>query len=285
MTPAARRAAVSHLQEHFAVSERRASRLVGISRSTVRYQPSHRADAALLDRLRTLALERPRFGYRRLHVLLRREGHTVNHKRVYRLYRRAGLAVRQRKRKRVARTRVAPAIIGTNPNARWSLDFMQDTLASGRRVRTLSVLDTCTREALAIAVDTSLPSRAVTQILDRIIRERQRPQAIVLDNGPELTSRWFDQWAAWQGIHLDYIEPGKPVQNAVMESFNGRFRDECLNSHWFTSLADARQIIESWRIDYNQTRPHSSLDYQTPEEVYRQLTGDFDGSIAAGFSS
>jgi putative transposase len=251
----------------------------------VRYQPQRKDDVALVARLRELARQRPRFGYRRLHALLRRESEVVNHKRVYRLYRNAGLAVRQRTRNRVARTRTVSATIGMVPNERWSLDFMQDTLASGRRLRTLSVLDTCTRKALAIAVDTSLPSRAVTQALDGIIEGCQRPQVIVLDNGPELTSRWFDQWAARQGIQLDYIEPGKPVQNAVMESFNGRFRDECLNSHWFTSLDDARRTIEAWRLDYNRERPHSSLGYQTPEEVHDQLIRAFDGStIAAGFS-
>ena len=233
--------------------------LPGHPRSSVRYQPRPRLDQDLSQRLRTLAAERPRFGYRRLHALLRREGQLVNHKRVYRLYRAAELRVSQRRRKRLARTRVAPTGIGVLPNQRWSLDCMQDTLSSGRRLRTLSVLDTCTREALALAVDTSLPSRAVTRVLDRIIGERQTPQSIVLDNGPELTSRWVDQWAAGRGIQLAFIEPGKPIQNAVMESFNGRFRDECLNQHWFTSLTDARQTIETWRIDYNRARPHSSL--------------------------
>lgn len=284
VTPAARREAVAHLQERFIVSERCACRLVGVSRSTVRYQPRRNDDAALIERLRELAQERPRFGYRRLHALLQREGQVVNHKRVYRLYRATGLAVPRRKRKRVAVRRGQPVRIGTRPNEHWSLDFMSDTLCTGRRLRTLSILDTCTREALAIAVDTSLPSLAVTRVLEGILLLRQRPERITLDNGPELTSRWFDQWADHNGIELDYIEPGKPVQNAVMESFNGRFRDECLNSHWFTSLEDARRTIEAWRIDYNRERPHSSLDYRTPEEVHVQLIRDFDGSIAAGFS-
>jgi len=284
VTPEARREAVSHLQDRFTASERGACRLVGVSRSTVRYQPRRNDDAALIARLRELARERPRFGYRRLHALLRREGEMVNHKRVYRVYRSAGLAVPRRKRKRVAVRRGQPVRIGTMPNEHWSLDFMSDTLSTGRRLRTLSVLDTCTREALAIAVDTSLPSQAVTRVLDGILLSRQRPARITLDNGPELTSHWFDQWADRNRIVLDYIEPGKPVQNAVMESFNGRFRDECLNSHWFTSLEDARRTIEAWRIDYNQQRPHSSLNYQTPEEVHAQLIRRFDGSIAAGFS-
>lgn len=284
MTPAARREAVAHLQERFTISERGACRLVGAARSTVRYRKRSRDDAALVERLRELAQQRPRFGYRRLHALLRREGEMVNHKRVYRVYRATGLAVPRRKRKRVAVSRGHAMRIGRRPNEHWSLDFMSDTLNSGRRLRTLSVLDTCTREALAIAVDTSLPSRAVTRVLDRILLVRPRPERITLDNGPELTSHWFDQWANHNGITLDYIDPGKPVQNAVMESFNGRFRDECLNSHWFTSLEDARRTIEAWRIDYNQERPHSSLSYQTPEEVHAQLIQSFDRSLAAGFS-
>jgi putative transposase len=284
VTPDARREAVERLQEHFPVSERHACRLVGVSRSTVRYRKRSRDDTTLVERLRELARQRPRFGYRRLHALLRREGEEVNHKRVYRLYRAAGLAVPRRKRKRVAVSRGQPVRIGTMPNEHWSLDFMSDTLSTGRRLRTLSVVDTCTREALAIAVDTSLPSQAVTRLLDGVLLLRQRPERITLDNGPELTSRWFDQWAESHGIVLDYIEPGKPVQNAVMESFNGRFRDECLNSHWFTSLKDARRTIEAWRIDYNQQRPHSSLEYRTPEEVHQELIRSFDGSIAAGFS-
>lgn len=284
MTPAARREAVAHLQEHCDVSQRCACRLVGISRSTVRYRPQPRDDTALVERLRELARQRPRFGYRRLHALLRREGRRVNHKRVYRLYRAAGLTVPQRKRKRVAVSRGQLVRIGTVPNEHWSLDFMSDTLSNGRRLRTLSVLDTCTREALVIAVDTSLPSKAVTRLLDEIRLSRQGPARITLDNGPELTSIWFDQWADQHGIELDYIEPGKPVQNAVMESFNGRFRDECLNSHWFTSLEDARRTTEAWRLDYNQERPHSSLGYRTPEEVHQELLRDFDGSMAAGFS-
>lgn len=281
MTPAARREAVGQLQERVAVSERRACRLVGVSRSTMRYQRRRRDDAILVERLGVLARQRPRFGYRRLHAVLRREGQVVNHKRVYRLYRAAGLAVPQRKRKRVAASRGQQVRIGTMPNEHWSLDFMSDTLSNGRRLRTLAVLDTCTREALTIAVDTSLPSQAVTRLLDWIILTRQQPQRITLDNGPELTSTWFDQWADRNGIQLDYIDPGKPVQNAVIESFNGRFRDECLNSHWFTSLDDARRTIEAWRIDYNQERPHSSLGYRTPEEVHHELIQAFDGLTMA----
>jgi putative transposase len=258
---------------------------MGSHRSTIRYQGRrHGDDTELRRRLRTLARERPRFGYRRLHVLLQREGYQVNHKRVHRLYREDGLVVRRRKRKRVAARRGPSPTIAVVPNACWCLDFMSDALATGRRFRTLGVIDTCTREALAIAVDTSLPSARVVRVLDQLITARGRPTEIVLDNGPELISRVLDQWGAGQGIRLDFIEPGKPQQNAVMESFNGRFRDECLNSHWFTSLADARQTIEAWRLDYNQVRPHSSLDYATPHEVYQQFTGSYATMDAAEFS-
>lgn len=272
------------LQVRFAVSERRAARLVGLSRATLRYQPRRHDDQLIRERLHTLATERPRFGYRRLHVLLRREGHAINHKRVYRLYRVAGLALRRRGRKRVARARVPHPAIGLLPNASWTLDFMSDALGWGRRIRVLSVLDSCTREALAIEVNTSLPSAAVVRVLEQVIDERGHPSEIVMDNGPELTSRRLDQWAYKRGIQLRFIEPGKPVQNAVIESFNGRLRDECLNQHWFTTLTNARQIIEDWRNDYNQVRPHSSLGYRTPKEVRQAFIRSFDNFDVAGVS-
>jgi putative transposase len=275
---------VRQLQVQFAVSERRAAHLVGISRSTIRYQHRRQDDPSIRARLQTLAAERPRFGYRRLHVLLRREGHRINHKRVYRLYQAAGLAVRRRTRKRVARTRVVHSAIGQMPNANWTLDFVSDALDWGRRIRVLSVLDSCTREALAIEVNTSLPSAAVIRVLEQVIDDRGQPGEIVMDNGPELTSRRLDQWAYERGIQLRFIEPGKPVQNALIESFNGRLRDACLNQHWFTSLAHAQQIIEDWRRDDNQVRPHSSLGYRTPKEVHQQFIRLFDSFDLAGVS-
>jgi putative transposase len=251
--PAARRAAVGLLREKFGVSERRACRVVGICRSSVRYRPTGRHDEpALRQRLRELAAERRRFGYRRLHVLLRREGVPVNHKRVERLYRDERLTVRRRGRKRVAAAVRAPLLLPTGPNEQWSLDFVSDALSWGRRIRLLAVVDTVTREALAIEVDTSLPGERVVRVLERIAAERGVPGAIVLDNGPELTGRALDQWAYGRGVQLRFIQPGKPIQNAFAESFVGRLRDECLNEHWFTSLADARRTVEAWRRDYKR---------------------------------
>ena len=232
-------------------------------------RPARGDEAPVRQRLRELAAERPRFGYRRLHVLLRREGIVVNHKRVARLYREEELAVRRRGRKRVARGGRGRPAAPTRPDQRWGLDFVSDALAGGRRIRLLGVLDLFTREALAIEVDVSLPGARVVAVLERLATERRLPEEIVLDNGPELTGRALDEWAAAREVRLRFIDPGKPIQNAFVESFNGRFRDECLDQHWFTSLADARRAIEAWRVDYNRERPHSALGYQTPE-AYRR---------------
>jgi putative transposase len=245
---------------------------VGISRSSARYRRRRSGDEELRERLRQLAGERRRFGYRRLHVMLRREGEQVNHKRVYRLYREEGLTVRKRSRKRVSRSERSLALAPTAPNQCWSLDFVSDWLALGRKVRMLTIVDAYTRESLAIEVDTSLPGVRVARVLDRVIAVRgAKPDEIRLDNGPELTSRALDQWAYERGVQLRFIEPGKPVQNAYIESFNGRLRDECLNEHWFLTLAHAREIIEEWRTDYNQRRPHSALGNLTPLEFARVL--------------
>ena len=221
---------------------------------------------ALRARLRELAERRPRFGYRRLHVLLRRDGIVVNHKRIERLYRAEGLAVRRRTRKAAGRILRGRPPASQRPNEQWALDFLQDALASGRTIRLLSVIDVFTREALALEVDTSLPGSRVVRVLDRLAGERPLPTQIVLDNGPELISRVLEEWAHEHAVTLHFIDPGKPVQNAFCESFHGRVRDECLNEHWFLSLADARQLVEAWRQDYNQDRPHSALGYQTPVE-------------------
>ncbi len=257
-------------QERYGLSERRACRLVGIGRSTLRYCPRPRTvEARVRQRLRELAAVRPRFGYRRLHVLLRREGVIINHKRVERLYREEGLAVRRRTRKRVARDGRGRAAVPGRPNQQWGVDFISDALAWGRRIRLFTVVDVFTREALALEVDTSLPGGRVVRVLERLVAERGAPDEIVLDNGPELTGKALDQWAHERAVWLRFIEPGKPVQNAFVESFQGRLRDECLDRHWFVGLNDARHTIEAWRQDYNQSRPHSALGYQPPEEFRR----------------
>jgi putative transposase len=266
--PAQRRAAVAYAQARFGLSQRRTCRLVGAGRSTVRYR-SRREDGVVRRRLRELAAERPRFGYRRLHALLRREGITVNHKRIERLYREEGLAVRRRARKAPGRIRRGRPSAPERANEQWALDFLEDALASGRKIRLLSVIDVFTREALALEVDTSLPASRVVRVLDRLASERPLPAQIVLDNGPELISRVLEEWAHRQAVTLHFIDPGKPIQNAHCESFHGRVRDECLNEHWFLSLTDARQLVAAWRQDYNQQRPHSALDYRTPEEFRR----------------
>lgn len=245
VTPAARRAAVSYFRDRHGQSERSACRLAGLSRSTYRRKSLRdEADQPLRDRLLNLASERPRFGYRRLHVMLLREGWQINRKRVYRVYRELGLAVRRKTRKRVAQANRLPRVVPIAPNLQWSMDFMRDTLASGRVFRTLNVVDDATRECLAIEVDTSLTGLRTARVLDAAAQRRGGyPRRLVLDNGPECTSKALDQWAYEHGVELAFIRPGKPIENCFVESFNGRFRDECLNTHWFVSLHDARRTI------------------------------------------
>ena len=251
------------------MSERQACRLVGVARATHRYEARRSSHAAVRARLRDLATERPRWGYRRLAVLLAREGHVLNHKLVHRLYREEGLAVRRRRKKRPATARV-PLTAPTRPNERWAMDFVSDALADGRKIRCLTVVDAFTRECPAIEVDTSLPGERVARVLDRLVATRGAPTAITVDNGPELAGKALDAWAYRHGVALDFITPGKPVENAFIESFNGKFRDECLNQHWFLSLPDARFHVERYRRDYNEVRPHSALDNKTPGEFARE---------------
>lgn len=259
VTTTARRAVVGFLREAFEVSQRRACRIVGMLRSTCRYVPSGRPDETLRERLLALAAERPRYGYRRLCDLLRLEGWTVNPKRIHRLYRLEKLFVRRRRRKRIAASERKKLEAPTRPNEEWSMDFMSDAFADSRVFRTLNVVDDFTRECPAIEVDTSLPGLRVVRVLDRLVRERGVPQRILVDNGPEFAGRALDRWVYEHGVELHFIQPGKPTQNAWVESFNGKFRDECLNMHWFRSLREARFEIETWRRDYNEVRPHSSL--------------------------
>ncbi len=269
--PAAYREAVGFLGQEFKFSQRRACRVLGQARSSCRYVPRRTTVQALLDDLLGLAVKRPRFGYRRLHLMLRRQGWRVNHKRVYRIYRAEGLAVRRRKRKRLAAGLRVKLPVPTRANERWSMDFVHDALATGRKFRVLNIVDDLTREALAIEVDTSLGGARVARVLDRLVELRGRPSVIVCDNGPEFTGRVLDEWAYRTGVKIHFIRPGKPTENAYVESFNGKFRDECLNEHWFLDLNDARTKIENWRVDYNEVRPHSSLGDLTPKEYLSTL--------------
>jgi putative transposase len=246
-------------------SERHACALAGLGRSTCRYRHRRQDPAELVTRLRELASERPRFGYRRLHVLLRREGQTVGRKRVYRLYKAAGLTVRRRTRRKLRASRPLPIIVLERPNQRWSMDFVHDYLTDGRKLRTFNVVDAFTRECLAIEVDFSLPSARVIRVLDKLVWQYGLPESLRVDNGPEFISVAMDRWAFQHGVRLDFIQPGKPTQNAHVESFNGHFRDECLAQAHYPTLARARVEIELWRVDYNCQRPHSSLRYETPK--------------------
>jgi len=266
VTPAAERKAVAHLVEHHEMSERRACKAIGCCRMTIRYESTRPGDGALRERMKAIAHERRRFGYRRLHVMLGREGFLVNHKRLFRLYCEEKLKVRRRGgRKRAMGTR-RPIDVPLAPNQRWSLDFVSDQLTDGRRFRILTVIDNCTRECLALVADTSLSGRRVARELDEIIRQRGRPQTIVSDNGTEYTSNAILEWAHDTGVGWHYIAPGKPQQNGLNESFNGRLRDELLNETLFRTLHHARVVLESWRRDYNERRPHSKLGWQTPQD-------------------
>lgn len=264
VTPAVKREAVAHLTKVHEMSERRACQAIGCDRMTARYRSRRPDDAALRERLRALAHERRRFGYRRLLIFLRREGFVVNHKRLFRIYREERLMVRKRGgRKRALGTR-APMPVPAAPNDLWALDFVSDQFVCGRRFRILAVYDVCTRECLATVADTSLSGRRVARELDRLMAWRGRPKTIVSDNGTELTSNAILVWAAESGVEWHYIAPGKPMQNGFVESFNGRLRDEFLNETLFTSLPQVRLAIEDWRRDYNTVRPHSRIGWLTP---------------------
>lgn len=265
VTPTVRRQAVGFVQDGFGVSQRRACAVIGTARSTVRYT-SQRGEDPIREPLRTFAVERPRYGYRRLGVLLRRAGWRVNDKRVYRLYRLDGLAVRRKRRKRLAAGMRRPLPAPTRPHVRWSMDFTTDTLATGRSFRTLNLVDDGSRECPLIVVDHGISGERITRELDQLAATRPLPATIVVDNGPEFTSRALDRWAYERGVALHFIRPGKPVDNAFIESFNGKFRDECLNEEVFLDLLDARTKIEAYRVDYNTVRPHSALGNRTPTE-------------------
>lgn len=265
--------AVSHVTGSLGLSIRKACVLVDLSRTEYGYKSRRGDDTVLRQRLRDLAAQRKRFGSPRLHVLLKREGLVINHKRTERLYREEGLALRKkRRRKGAAGARViVPA--PEKPNQAWSMDFITDSLVTGRRFRALAIVDDYSRECPAIEVDTSLGGRRVVGVLDRLGELRGLPEVIIVDNGPEFAGKALDEWAYRKGVKLSFIRPGKPIENAFAESFNGRLRDECLNTNWFLSLRHARDIIEDWRKDYNSIRPHSALGGLAPEE-FMQLAGN-----------
>jgi putative transposase len=274
VTTKQRRQVVTHLLAAFREqqpSARRVCQLVGLSRSRWHYRSRRPDDAVWRARLTAAATKKPQWGYELLHWQLQRDGWVINHKKVLRLYREEGLAlVRQRRRKRVAAARV-PLPAPTRRTERWSMDFVSDRFVEGQAFRCFTLVDDFTRECPAIVVDRSLPAWRLLPVLDQLIAERGRPVSIVCDNGSEFTSRIFDAWAHANGIALQFIRPGKPVENAYIESFNGRLRAECLNAHWFLNLEHARATIEAWRHDYNELRPHSALGRRTPAEFTKSL--------------
>ncbi|MBO0132237.1 IS3 family transposase [Agrobacterium burrii] len=271
--PAAKRDAVAHLKTVMGLSERRACQIISADRKMVRYRSCRPPEVELRAKLRDLANERRRFGYRRLFVLLRRDGEPSGVNRIYRLYREEGLSVRKRKARRRAVGTRAPILVEAKANARWSLDFVHDQFACGRRFRVLNIVDDVTRECLAAIPDTSISGRRVARELTTLIERRGKPGMIVSDNGTELTSNAILAWSKDHKVEWHYIAPGKPMQNGYVESFNGRMRDELLNESLFFGLDHARSAIAEWADDYNHYRPHSSLGYKTP--------ADFAGTIAA----
>jgi putative transposase len=256
---------------------------MGLSRTSFGYKPVVNPDEEVIRRrLRKLAETRRRFGCLRLHVMLRREGFNINHKRTERIYRQEGLILRIRRRKKMSSLLRTGTPKPDHPHHIWGMDFMRDSLADGRAIKVLSVVDEYTRKCFRIEVDTSINGVRVVRALNEIALTESLPEVIVIDNGPEFVSKALDAWAYQRGVRLTFIRPGRPVENAYIESFNGRFRDECLNENWFLSLEHARRIIEKWRIDYNNERPHSSLGYLTPEEFIRQEAGKFSTGMPVG---
>jgi putative transposase len=282
-----------HIVERFGLSIRRACKLIGLSRTSFHYRPIVKPDEEVIrKRLKELAQTRRRFGCPRLHVMLRREGFMINHKRTERIYRQEGLILRIRRRKKLSSLLRTDIPKPDYHNHIWSMDFMRDSLANGRAIKILSIVDEYTRKCFRIEVDTSINGVRVTRVLTEIAQMGNLPEIIIIDNGPEFISKALDAWSYQRGIKLTFIRPGKPVENAYIESFNGRFRDECLNENWFLTLEHARGIIEKWRIDYNNERPHSSLGYRTPEEFLRLANEKFStgmpveaGLINAGYSN
>ena len=269
-----RRELVNEMSGAYQTSERRACTAMKWPRSSHRYQSVADSQVALRMRLKELAASRVGYGYRRLYILLRREGWQVNHKRVYRLYCEECLGLRRKPpRRRVASLKREIRLTAKAKNECWSMDFVSDQLYDGRRVRVLVIVDNHTRESLSLAAGQRIRGIEVVAELERISKEHGLPARIQVDNGPEFISKDLDRWAYWNRVQLDFSRPGKPTDNALVESFNSRFRQECLNQHWFMSLEDAQHKIEAWRQDYNHQRPHSSLGYRSPVEFARQTNG------------
>jgi len=269
--PATRRQAVRYVQSTYGLSERGSCRALGMSRATQRYARRRGEPEELLARLRELAAKRPRAGYRTLGRLLEREGLQVNHKRVYRLYRAEGLSIRVKRRRRLAASprQAAPAV--TRPGERWAMDFVSDSTTDGHRFRILTLIDPFTRCAPGVVVERSISGVRVVRFLEQVAAKSGYPRTITVDNGPEFISNALDQWAHAHGVQLLFSRPGKPVDNAFIESFNGRLRDECLNENWFYGLEQARETVGEWITDYNERRPHSSLAGRTPAEYEKQI--------------
>jgi len=281
VTPPARRAAVAYLRQTHKVSERRACSALGVARGLVRYRSRRPPDTHIRERMRAIAAARRRFGCARIDVFLKREGIVHNFKKIHRIYKEEKLQVRPRKGRKRARSLRQPLPVPDRVNQVWSLDFASDSLSTGRRFRVLGVMDQCSREYLAAVADTSLPGLRVVRELDRLVSLRGNPKVIVSDNGPELTSKAVLIWASGLGIEWHYIDPGKPQQNGFTESLNGRMRDEFLNEHWFDSLAEAQDLLEAWRQDYNTVRPHGSLQWMTPiEYAAKRAAKNFAGGHA-----
>ncbi|MCR0984992.1 IS3 family transposase [Roseomonas pecuniae] len=281
--PAVMKEVVAYVTASHGFSERRACALTRQHRSTQRKPSTRDPRLEIRQRMHEIARTRIRYGYRRLQVMLRRDGWAVGKNLVWRLYREEGLALRSkrpRRRKMVVQreARCAPK----RPNEAWSLDFIQDQLSSGGRFRALTVVDVFSREGLAIEVGQRLRGEHVVEVLNRLVGERGAPKYLFADNGAEFTGRLVDLWAYHHGTRIDFSRPGKPTDNAFIETFNGSLRDECLNLHWFETLAEARREIEAWRRDYNESRPHMALGQRTPQE-YRSLaslSGLSEGSVA-----
>jgi len=269
----AQSAVVNHVYQQYKISERRACELIQIPRSTHRYEKVEDKDKEIKSKLREIAFKRKAFGYRRLHILLQRKGVKINHKKTYRLYKEDRLNLRIKgKNKRYRNTERRSIEIPKRPNQKWAMDFMTDSLTNGKKLRAFNILDIFSRECPIIEIGTSMPSLKVIETLDMLALERGLPEVIKVDNGPEYTSEAIRKWANEKGITLEYISPGRPMENGHIESFNGKFREECLNQNAFRTMQEAKNIIEEWRVDYNEFRPHSALGYKAPAEFLRELS-------------